>query len=302
MLYLYEEYCRLYDNIIVMLALVLLSALLVLSKLAYRWLRRPVRSLSHRLLALSAGAATDGTAKLAVLLVTAHPDDECMFFGPTCRQLLADGPFSPFTVHLLCLSRGCPPNSPSSTTRVKELRGSCRHLGIRTCLCPAALSRATTPDGKEDSFVDGFEQQWRAEDVAAAIGEAVGVVDADCVVSFDSRGVSGHPNHRALFHGLTQYANADGSRRCLALESLHPVLTPIKYLGPLAMVFDAVLEMLIGAVTRSPSRRLFAVPDPLNEYWIVRRAMAEHASQLTWYRRLYLLFSRYMYINSLREL
>lgn len=37
-----------------------------------------------------------------VLLVVAHPDDECMFFGPTICGLLQDGA----DVHLLCLSAG----------------------------------------------------------------------------------------------------------------------------------------------------------------------------------------------------
>ena len=37
------------------------------------------------------------------LLVTAHPDDECMFFGPTLVGLLRD---PACTVYLLCLSTG----------------------------------------------------------------------------------------------------------------------------------------------------------------------------------------------------
>jgi N-acetylglucosaminylphosphatidylinositol deacetylase len=37
-------------------------------------------------------------------LLTAHPDDECMFFGPTLTYLQT---FSPKTrIHVLCLSTG----------------------------------------------------------------------------------------------------------------------------------------------------------------------------------------------------
>ena len=44
----------------------------------------------------------NGRAKNA-LVVTAHPDDECMFFAPTILQLVQE----PNTkVHLLCLSTG----------------------------------------------------------------------------------------------------------------------------------------------------------------------------------------------------
>ncbi|KAI8442154.1 hypothetical protein MSG28_005762 [Choristoneura fumiferana] len=38
-----------------------------------------------------------------VLVVVAHPDDECMFFGPTIFRLCEQGA----DVHLLCLSNGC---------------------------------------------------------------------------------------------------------------------------------------------------------------------------------------------------
>ena len=38
----------------------------------------------------------------AVLFVTAHPDDETMFFAPTILNLIASG----ISVHLLCLSNG----------------------------------------------------------------------------------------------------------------------------------------------------------------------------------------------------
>jgi N-acetylglucosaminylphosphatidylinositol deacetylase len=38
----------------------------------------------------------------SVLLVTAHPDDEAMFFAPTIHTLLQQGA----SVHILCLSNG----------------------------------------------------------------------------------------------------------------------------------------------------------------------------------------------------
>ena len=39
-----------------------------------------------------------------VLLVTAHPDDECMFFAPTLASLVA----TDAELWLLCLSLGAP--------------------------------------------------------------------------------------------------------------------------------------------------------------------------------------------------
>ena len=67
----------------VAVTIVLLTALL-------RWLRnRPLKRCSLR---------SDG----AVLLVTAHPDDECMFFAPTITAFTE----AAVPVFLLCLSQG----------------------------------------------------------------------------------------------------------------------------------------------------------------------------------------------------
>ena len=46
--------------------------------------------------------ATSGDADVRALIVTAHPDDECMFFAPTIIRLVELNA----TVRLLCLSAG----------------------------------------------------------------------------------------------------------------------------------------------------------------------------------------------------
>lgn len=43
-----------------------------------------------------------GGADIRALVVTAHPDDECMFFAPTIIRLVEFNA----SVHLLCLSEG----------------------------------------------------------------------------------------------------------------------------------------------------------------------------------------------------
>lgn len=61
-----------------------------------------------------------------VLLVTAHPDDECMFFTPSIRNFIAQGR----SVDLLCLSTGN--YDGMGQRRRKELERSARVLGIAT--------------------------------------------------------------------------------------------------------------------------------------------------------------------------
>ena len=61
---------------------------------------------------------------MRVLLVTAHPDDECMFFAPTIRNILKQNG----SLELLCLSTG--DGAGKGRIRVEELHKSCRVLGI----------------------------------------------------------------------------------------------------------------------------------------------------------------------------
>ncbi|XP_046695135.1 N-acetylglucosaminyl-phosphatidylinositol de-N-acetylase isoform X3 [Silurus meridionalis] len=66
----------------------------------------------------------DSLGEVRALLVTAHPDDECMFFAPAVLKLTA----SKATVRLLCLSSGNYYNQ--GARRKQELLGSCAVLGI----------------------------------------------------------------------------------------------------------------------------------------------------------------------------
>jgi N-acetylglucosaminylphosphatidylinositol deacetylase len=60
-----------------------------------------------------------------VLILIAHPDDECMFFGPTITSLRT---LTKSRVHVLCLSTG---NADGlGSLRKKELVKSCQILGV----------------------------------------------------------------------------------------------------------------------------------------------------------------------------
>lgn len=199
-----------------------------------------------------------------VLLVTAHPDDEVMFFAPLLVALRRQQR----KVHILCLSSG-------SSVRAKELDRSCRELGVSTWEC--------------GRFVDGFDQEWDTEQVAAAIDkQARKIAKLKTVVSFDEHGVSGHPNHGACWKGCVRWAaaasSASSSSRPLLLF-LHSVGLVRKYTG----LVDALLSILFGA---SP---FFLSLDPL----LVWKLMSSsYPSQFVWYRKLYVLFSRYTFLNS----
>lgn len=60
------------------------------------------------------------------LLITAHPDDECMFFTPIIRNLIKNG----CEIDLLCLSTGN--FDDKGKTRKLELEKSSKILGIKS--------------------------------------------------------------------------------------------------------------------------------------------------------------------------
>ncbi|KAJ1330307.1 hypothetical protein BSLG_009443 [Batrachochytrium salamandrivorans] len=77
--------------------------------------------------------------KQAVLLVIAHPDDECMFFAPTLLALAATT-----DRYVLCLSVG---NAQGlGRIREKELRASCRILGHSNEIHVESMDHELLPD------------------------------------------------------------------------------------------------------------------------------------------------------------
>ncbi|XP_026885715.2 N-acetylglucosaminyl-phosphatidylinositol de-N-acetylase isoform X2 [Electrophorus electricus] len=118
-----------------------------------------------------------------VLIVTAHPDDECMFFAPTILKLVESNAL----VHLLCLSSGNYYNQGDQ--RKKELVDSCAVLGI-----PA--NRVTIIDNKE--LPDDPKADWSTALISALILTHIRAHAIHLVLTFDEGGVSGHVNHIAI--------------------------------------------------------------------------------------------------------
>lgn len=85
----------------VCLAVVLVLSYLVWIKCIYYRQQRALVTSLNRVMAFSLCGETNG-ADIKALIVTAHPDDECMFFAPTIIQLME----LKANVHLLCLSEG----------------------------------------------------------------------------------------------------------------------------------------------------------------------------------------------------
>jgi hypothetical protein len=108
-----------------------------------------------------------------LLVVTAHPDDECLFFAPAILGVLGSGG-GDVRGGLLVLSTGN--NYGLGEVRRKELAGSCRLLGVEEGRC-VALDRLELQDDPnvwwDESIIQGivkeYIQKWNIDAVRISV-------------------------------------------------------------------------------------------------------------------------------------
>ncbi|KNC80763.1 hypothetical protein SARC_06890 [Sphaeroforma arctica JP610] len=205
------------------------------------------------------------------LIVIAHPDDECMFFAPTIISLRKQGR----PVHILCLSTGN--YNGLGAIRSRELEASCKILGVRQTDCEA-LDDKRFPDGPK---------KWNAQEVASVVAHYIKENGIRIVITFDSGGVSEHPNHVSCYDGVRHLADTGKLDTNIKAYSLQSISLWRKYSGCLDVI-----------VSSTSGHSFLAVGSP-SDVWTAQTAMNEHTSQLVWFRKLYIVFSRYMYFNTL---
>ena len=186
-----------------------------------------------------------------VLLVTAHPDDECMFFGPT---LIALKKRKNCRIFVLCLSRGeikstglCSPlyysyNESFPLTgdfekqgylRKDELWSSCGVLKIK----PQDITLMHCSQLPDDPNVE-----WKVELLSQLILDHVEALDVDLLITFDKDGVSQHKNHQAIYYATASLCLSGlmpSSCKILVLETVNIVR---KYLSS----FDLLISLLLS--------------------------------------------------------
>jgi len=210
-----------------------------------------------------------------ILLVISHPDDECMFFGPTILSLTSR---ENCELYILCLSKGN--FEKQGKIRRNELWESCTSMGIPES--NIILINATL-------LPDDPNVEWKVEAVAKLILNTVESLDIDGIITFDRDGISQHPNHCAIYYATASLCLANLLPKECKIYTLDSINVIRKYIS----VFDLLCTFLM-------STNWFILNWECGS--VVRCAMKKHKSQMKWFRWLYIYFSRYMYINSLREI
>ncbi|VAH39141.1 unnamed protein product [Triticum turgidum subsp. durum] len=186
---------------------------------------------------------------------------DIMFFSPTILFLESKG----HKLHVLCMSLG---NADGfGDTRKEELYNACATLK------------------------DGFHEEWDHGLLAELTMEQIQLWDIDTIVTFDSYGVSGHPNHRDVHHGICKLLHENQQENIEAWELVSLNMFR-KYSGAVEIWLSPLIsssskQLVCCLVNCSPSRTF--------------KAMAAHRSQWVWFRRLFVTLSSYTYVNMLQK-
>ncbi|XP_017781954.1 PREDICTED: N-acetylglucosaminyl-phosphatidylinositol de-N-acetylase [Nicrophorus vespilloides] len=210
-----------------------------------------------------------------VLFVIAHPDDECMFFGPTVLNFTRR---PGCLVYLMCLSTG--KNYGMGTIRKRELYAACKVLGIKE-ECIIVQNHSYLPDS--------MSVKWPAEIAAQLILHQVALYDIDTLITFDKHGISRHLNHCSLYFAVAHLSTTKqlpNSCNVYVLESVNIVR---KYWLLLDIPISYILSRIRYIATNT-------------DRCLLKRAMQQHQSQYVWFRKLFLRFSRYQMINTLQKM
>ena len=130
---------------------------------------------------------------------------------------------------------------------------------------------------------DGMDVSWSAAYIRRLLAQYVEDRAVDVVITFDERGVSLHPNHRAVYDGARLWAETHPQR----LWTLDTLTWRTKFAGP------------VSAVLQRWSASDWVVLASWRAYATSLAAMWQHRTQLVWFRYLYMACSSYMQANRL---
>ncbi|KAN0066230.1 N-acetylglucosaminyl-phosphatidylinositol de-N-acetylase [Thecaphora frezii] len=232
----------------------------------------------------------------SVLVLTAHPDDEVMFFAPSILALAGAG----VQIFSLCLSTG---NADGlGAVRARELIDAYSMLGV-----PGDRVTALEDEKLQDGMATYWDPDYISDKVEhhlAGLGQGI-----EALITFDAVGVSSHANHKACYQASLRLRDRGTVEAVYTLQS--PSLAA-KYLSLPLATLEALLSLPCSGRTAALSTEVESVVDrlpvsicTLSSPWAYGRsvaAMRQHTSQLVWFRYFYIALSKLMYGNLLVRL
>ncbi|KAF8161747.1 hypothetical protein K438DRAFT_1859370 [Mycena galopus ATCC 62051] len=235
--------------------------------------------------------------------------DECMFFAPTVLALAV--------LQRPSVSSRDPTSSSSLYSLWLSLESS-----LDLLLVGVDTDKRLIVDHPD--LQDNFTAYWGAQIIASVLKAYIMQNRINTILTFDREGISGDLN-KSLPAGAKALMSTLTEVRLFTL-----ITTPVlpKYSGILApslakfdLYASALLhfleaQLLVARVLTAlniyvpPAGPTPTTPRPevmpvfvsrIKEHWAAVQAMRTHTSQMVWFRWLYVLFSRYMWVNEWNE-
>lgn len=241
-----------------------------------------------------------------IVLFTAHPDDESMFFTPTITELTKENYGNTF--HLICLSNGG--FDGLGDVRERELNRAARLLNIDTV--------------KVLDYVDDIKNYWDTDDIVKTISKEIDILKKQLniantsknnnndfiILSFDEFGVSNHPNHKSIYLGIKKYHSLTNTRT-FTLKSWNLLLKysgfifssieiTFKWLSKCDKINDFLDTHEINFLKDYRVTNSVGIYSDLNTLFLNFTTMTwAHYSQIVWFRWIWIFASKYMNSNEL---
>lgn len=135
-------------------------------------------------------------AQVFGLLLIAHPDDETMFFAPTILKV-TNNLFK--LIYLKLLRQRCQIYVLCLSTGNAEGLGEKRKYELTKALQTLGLKNVATHCEVLNDFLDGPNNHWDENKIVEIIKNYIKKWRIKFLITFDYKGVSGHPNHIACF-------------------------------------------------------------------------------------------------------
>ncbi|EFA81115.1 hypothetical protein PPL_05951 [Heterostelium album PN500] len=207
---------------------------------------------------------TTGMARRNVLLAIAHPDDECDAAG-------------------------------LGKIREKELIESCKIYNI---------NHNHVMIVNDSNIRDGMTEVWQPNLIIPHLKTAIQQWDINHILTFDDKGISGHPNHISVYNAVKLFLessdNTDSSKKSHGItgESLETVNIVRKYIGIADLLVTPIVNRFYSSSSNSSSAkhiRSFTSASLIPFFGKNYQAMQKHETQFVWFRSFSRLHSKVMF-------
>ena len=110
----------------------------------------------------------------------------------------------------------------------------------------------------------------------------------DAILTFDQYGISHHINHSAIYHAIIQSKSQLSDTQIYTLTSV-----------PLWRKYISYIDILFHYLWFKRHQTMNFIHFNIKINWY---SMKLYATQFIWYRRLFLLFSRYTFFNTIEQI